>query len=173
MNDRLSREIHDLKKLAMKILKQLEEVRLYSFNPPKSAIDAYESSKELFAKLTEIFPEHSYLPTNPEPLGSGVLIDDEKTYAINWNLIGNPKGFHVVHYSSHEDFIKEQTRFERETFIYVDWYIDLFTDSLEFTKQLFDLGFKNIIITTNAPGLDVSDMPWIKRIIDKSPPWSK
>ena len=46
--------------------------------------------------------------------------------------------------------------------------------SFDFTKTLSKppYNFKNIIITTEAFGLDLAEMPWIKAIIKKDPPWN-
>jgi FixJ family two-component response regulator len=103
---------------------------------------------------------------------SGILIDDSPIVALYWNTIGKRFDKSVTHYSNIEAFLLDAPKLPRHTYLYVDWYLSPSVDGVEITKQLSEMGFKNIVITTNAYHLDISEMPWIQAVISKDPPWS-
>ena len=103
---------------------------------------------------------------------SGVLIDDDFISACIWNHVGQQYQKKVTHYLSGELFLQDVDQYSKDIFIYVDWYLKATLDGLELTKKLSGLGFKNIVVTTNSYDVKLEDLPWVKAVIQKDPPWN-
>jgi hypothetical protein len=137
--------------------------------------EAYKISKWANDEMNDLFPTTPEEQYNFE-FKSGVLVDDYHIYGDNWNHDGLQYGKHVTQYLSEQSFLADLQRYDRSTFLYIDWYLAPMKNSYNFIKHLghdlADHKFHNIIITTDETGLDLSTMPWVKAIIRKDPPWS-
>ncbi len=59
------------------------------------------------------------------------------------------------------------------TSIYVDSNLGNSVRGEVLAKELFEMGFKNVVLTTGYPTSKFKDLPYLKGIIGKRPPWSK
>lgn len=74
-------------------------------------------------------------------------------------------------YESVEAFFKEAAQFDKTTPIYIDSHLGEGIKGEEVSKSIFEMGFTNIYLATGYNPNDFGDLPWIKGIVGKSPPW--
>lgn len=164
------RHIHNLKKKLDVIAANSEQ--LLNNHDPALIKEIIEITNWMIMTIDDVFSKSKIKVDNKLNFESGVLIDDSESVAELWNLAGSKVGKSVIHFKTGHNFLHEMKNYDKKTFIYIDWYISEFQDSLALTKEIFENGFKNIFITTDANHLDIMQMPWVKEIISKNPPWS-
>ncbi len=168
-------QIHDLKKKLRILNAELDKMQSDPQHEAEHFAEAYKISKWVNNELDELFPVNRGEHYNFE-FKSGVLVDDYPIYGDNWNHDGLQYGKHVTQYLSAQSFLSDLERHDRATFLYIDWYLTPLKNSYDFIKylghDLKDQKFHNIIITTDETELNLSEMPWVKAIIRKDPPWS-
>jgi len=69
-----------------------------------------------------------------------------------------------------DKFLTETSKISINTIIYLDSNLGNGIIGEIEAKKIFDLGYKNIIITSAAPAFG-SPQPWIRNYISKYPPW--
>jgi signal transduction histidine kinase len=98
-----------------------------------------------------------------------VLIDDDKLMHIHWKMLYEKRGLEILTYFSVSDFLKEATLIDKGSIIYIDSNLSNdFKGEVE-SKNIYDLGFKTIYLTTGYTDFDIKPYPWIKDVLGKSP----
>ena len=163
--------IHDLKRKVKILNAELSRLASVTGGAEPKLIEICSTAKWVESELTDLFPE----PESPQGVAfeSGVLIEDSALVAAEWQMLGQQFGKTVDHYATGDLFLKNSIKYDRSTYIYIDWFISPFTDSLDLTQEVHRLGFTNIFITTHYVGLNLDTMPWVKAIIGKDPPWTQ
>ena len=67
------------------------------------------------------------------------------------------------------DFIERADEFDLNSKIFVDSNLGNGVKGEEVSKQIYNLGFKNIYICTGYQASEFPEMPWVKDIIGKDP----
>jgi signal transduction histidine kinase/FixJ family two-component response regulator len=106
-----------------------------------------------------------------EPLKNKmVLIDDDPLVRKLWQLSARAKNIDFKAYASPKDFMDASSEISKDTSLFID--VDLGESSgLEWSKDLFELGYKDLRITTGFDDIDLSGSPWIKEVLSKEPPF--
>lgn len=99
-----------------------------------------------------------------------VLIDNDRLIQLSWTLQAKAKNLAIRCFSSSKEFIQERNQFSHETPIFIDSDLGIEKGEIE-AKEIFSLGFKNITLCTGYSDMDISDYPWISKIISKRPPF--
>lgn len=101
-----------------------------------------------------------------------VLIDDDALIRTTWNTYGKMAGYSMFVYSTKKEFLAAKDQFDSGTPIYIDFKLkDETGDTV--SKELSELGFKNLYLATGYDDLNKNDYPWIVDIVGKMPPFKK
>lgn len=109
---------------------------------------------------------HSYGETS-----NIVFIDDDKSLTYAWKLYAATKGISIATYNSTSDFCQDMGLFHLNTCIYIDYDLNESISGQDFAKKLYEIGFRDIYLTTGYRDLVFPEMYWIKKVIGKSPPF--
>lgn len=101
-----------------------------------------------------------------------VLIDDNKLINEIWGIESKKHKKKIITFTSKNSFMKHYKRISKSTPIYLDLCLGK-ENGDEVAKQLFELGYKKLYITTGYDIKKVNKSPWIKDILGKEPPFSK
>ena len=97
-----------------------------------------------------------------------VFIDDDPANISRWQFFADHKKVKMVAYTRAEDFINEHDQYPRALPIYIDYHLETEKTGMEYAKEIYDLGFKEIFIATG--GVNVEKAPWVKAIVEKKFP---
>lgn len=101
-----------------------------------------------------------------------IFIDDDKTLTHAWVIRGKMKNKNVVTFNSIEEFRSSLIHFCRKDMpIYIDSNFGIGLTGQDYAKELYEKGFTNIYLSTGYKKEHFSDMPWIKGIVGKEPPF--
>lgn len=102
---------------------------------------------------------------------AAVLIDNDKFIHYSWSIKAKEKRVKLHHYYSINEFISNADQVPKNSDIYVDSDLGQSLPGEIESKKIFELGFRNIILATGFNDKDLKTTPWIKSIINKSPPF--
>jgi hypothetical protein len=100
-----------------------------------------------------------------------VFIDDDEVMRAIWGYAAEEAGRDIYTYSSFEEFVTEMDIYSKDTLIYIDSDLGNNTKGEICAKYIFDKGFTEIYLATGHPSDRFNNMPWIKSIIGKEPPF--
>jgi signal transduction histidine kinase len=101
-----------------------------------------------------------------------VLIDDDLLVHRVWSLQAKHVGKLVQTYVSGEMFYAAARQIDKTTPVYVDVKLGGQENGVDVAKQVYEMGFRDIFFTTGYTKDDVPDIPWIKGLVGKEPPWT-
>lgn len=96
-----------------------------------------------------------------------VLIDDDMFTHLNWKRAAKSKNVELTSFYSVKEFLSSSDNFELETSIYIDSNLG---DNLKgeiLSKEIYDLGFKNIFLATGMSEAEIEVPYWIKGVQGK------
>ena len=88
-----------------------------------------------------------------------------------WCFAAEEAGISISTYSSFKEFTNAMDNYNKNTIIYIDSDLGNNIKGELCAKTLFDKGFTEIHLTSGHPSAHFDDMPWIKTIIGKEPPF--
>jgi signal transduction histidine kinase/FixJ family two-component response regulator len=98
-----------------------------------------------------------------------VLIDNDELVRLNWKRTFEKKEENLDVYDSVADFLKKSGAYTSDIKVYVDSDLGNGLKGEVLSEEIFELGFKNINLTTGY-NVNKDDIPsWITSIIEKSP----
>ncbi len=100
-----------------------------------------------------------------------VLIDDDDTIRMSWELAAEEKGKTIDMYKNPNDFICAMHRYDKNTTIYIDSDLKSNLPGEIYAKHFYEKGFKEIHLASRYKADKFSKMVWIKSIIGKEPPF--
>ncbi|HND85585.1 MAG TPA: HAMP domain-containing sensor histidine kinase, partial [Pseudobdellovibrionaceae bacterium] len=111
----------------------------------------------------------------PENLFDGVLIDDSSEIHLVWNVHRNGKKIKIYPYP--KTFIEDCHSLDPRSPVFLDLHFGKHGEGLDFVKEIYSLGFKDITIVTSYAKAHVVIPPelrhMIKEVRGKIPPWAK
>ena len=110
------------------------------------------------------------IPTNE--CNKFVFIDDDEMMRTTWCFAAEEAGIRISTYSSFDEFIYAMDNYSKNTIIYIDSDLGNNIKGELCAKTLFDKGFTEIHLTSGHPSEHFDDMPWIKTIVGKEPPFA-
>lgn len=101
-----------------------------------------------------------------------ILIDDDPMIHGIWNISAKKAGKKLNIYFTENEFMQDIKNIDALTPIYIDVNLkdDIYGDII--SKHIFANGFKELYLTTGYEKSRFTDIPWIKGIIGKKPPWT-
>lgn len=100
-----------------------------------------------------------------------ILIDDDESMRIAWLFAAETKGKNISTFSSPDEVNKILNTINKHTVFYIDSELSTDLKGELYAKELYDKGFNNIYLTTGYPPSKFPNMPWIKEILGKDPPF--
>lgn len=102
-----------------------------------------------------------------------ILIDDDEIIHMSWQMEAESKKIKLACFKSVDDFLKASKHFEKNIQIFIDSNLQNDLKGEIESKKIYDLGFKNIILTTGYSKADIEKPAWIKEIVGKRPNFEK
>lgn len=102
-----------------------------------------------------------------------IFIDDNELMRMTWKLAAEESGIKLKVYSHPDDFINNMENFCTSSIIYMDSDFGTEIPGEQYAKILFDSGYENIHLTTGYSPGKFTNMPWLKSVIGKQPPFLK
>lgn len=100
-----------------------------------------------------------------------VLIDDDELIRMTWETSAKNQGVRLRCFEKFAEFIKIHEQFDKAVPIYIDSHLANETKGEIAAKSLFEIGFKNLYLCTGYQDSQFPEMPWIRAIVGKSPPF--
>lgn len=100
-----------------------------------------------------------------------VFIDDDEMMRTTWIFAAEDAGQSIATYASFEEFTKKLNNYNKNTIIYIDSDLGNNIKGETCAKELFDKGFSEIYLATGHSKDLFNEMPWIKSIVGKEPPF--
>jgi signal transduction histidine kinase len=100
-----------------------------------------------------------------------ILLDDEKLVRMSWQIMAEKHGINLVVCSSERELRDRLSSLPKQVPIYLDVHLNEPYAGIRIGRELSQMGFETIILTT---GLDSDELPkeaWISKVIGKTPPW--
>jgi hypothetical protein len=101
----------------------------------------------------------------------GYLIDDDELVCTTWELTARSSQRQIKVFSNLHSFVSASPTLNHQTPVYIDYGLLIPLGGLAAVAPLYNLGFTNLTITTGHTILPEPIEPYIKRVIDKMPPW--
>lgn len=102
---------------------------------------------------------------------SMVLIDDDELVRLTWSLAARRTNISISLYETIDEFIGDSVRHPLETPIFVDSMLRNGVIGESESKRVYDLGFKNLSITTAKSNLEITPPEWICNVVNKRFPF--
>lgn len=100
-----------------------------------------------------------------------IFIDDDEELTEAWKMLGDKVGKKVITYNRIEEFRAEMDNYTKNIPIYIDSNLNSELSGELFAKELYDKGFLNLYLATGYDASFFGEMPWIKEIVEKTPPF--
>jgi PAS domain S-box-containing protein len=101
-----------------------------------------------------------------------VLIDDNAQIRKIWHLEAEENELLLWSFASIADFKPVLNQLDKKTSIYIDSNLGEGIKGEDYAKELYQAGFKELYLASGFPPDYFSNMPWIKKITGKKPPFS-
>ena len=101
-----------------------------------------------------------------------VLIDDDPITHLNWRNAAKQAGKRLKGFWRPEVFFKIAGNLNRSIPIYIDSELGDSVKGELVAKEISAMGFEHIILTTGHASGKFRDMPWLKAVMAKEPPWT-
>lgn len=108
---------------------------------------------------------------DPQKTHDIILIDNDEIVCSSWIFAASKAGISLLTYSSPHEFNRDSKKLLKDTPIYIDSDLDEGIKGELFAKELYKEGFTNIHISTGYPQNQFKNIPWIKSVIGKEPPF--
>jgi anti-sigma regulatory factor (Ser/Thr protein kinase) len=145
----------------------------------RNAIHNFQGSLELVENTSSGATFKIFIPNAVQPIDESktqikkpagiVLIDDDKFIRINWARHFKARGITFNSFSTINDFIENQKLISKDFYIYVDSCLSDGSKGEVESQKIYELGFKNIFLSTGYEKSTINKPSWIKDIIPKSP----
>ena len=112
-----------------------------------------------------------HLSTNPIDNDVVVFIDDDELMRMTWLFAAEQAEKHVDVYAHPTEFITQMAKYNKDTIIYIDSELGDELSGQIFAKEIYDNGFKEIYLATGHPSDSFGDLPWLKSVVGKTPPF--
>jgi FixJ family two-component response regulator len=100
-----------------------------------------------------------------------ILIDDSTVNRAHWELMARMYHKKLITFGRPNEFYTNMNKFDKNANIYIDANLSNGVKGEDVAKDLSKKGFERIYITTGYPLEEYGHKPWIKGVIDKTPPF--
>ena len=103
---------------------------------------------------------------------SAVLLDNDPTMSAVWKFAAKRAGVSLQNFTKPDELTQALQKLHKDTAIFLD--VNLGEGEIrgaDLARDISNAGYRNITLTTGEPPHLYSNLPWIKHVIGKSPPW--
>jgi signal transduction histidine kinase len=101
-----------------------------------------------------------------------VHIDDDELMRMSWEFNAKKAGKKIMSLKDPEGVREKLKEIPKETLFYIDSYLgENVISGQELAKELFEMGYENLYMSTGYEANNFDNMPWIKGVIGKEAPW--
>lgn len=100
-----------------------------------------------------------------------IQIDDDPDLCSCWRMEADAQGKRIKTYITPEDFFKEAHMFDLATLICIDAKLGDGVRGEHVAKEIYDIGFRTIYLSTGYSADSFGQFSWITKIIGKEPPF--
>lgn len=147
----------------------MNEYDLFDLEPKKTSreLKIVPNTKE--SEVVDLFPKtNSFESLKSKEVA--VLIDDDPLVRKVWEMKASSLKMSLRTFSSTKDFMSQASSLPMDADIYVDVDLGGVRGDL-WSKELAEMGFKNLYLTTGFEDIDLSQFPWLKDRFSKEPPF--
>ena len=99
-----------------------------------------------------------------------VLIDNDNMGRRVWEIAARKKKIKLSCFAKASEVFFQIDQFDKSTTFYIDSNLDT-EKGEDVARKLYDLGYHNLYLATGYSPSHFGEMPWIKGILGKDPPW--
>lgn len=103
---------------------------------------------------------------------TAVLIDDDALVHMTWKVAARSARVALKQFRNPADFFANYEGLSKDTTIYIDSDLGDGLKGEEIAQIIHATGFKTIYLETGHRPGSFPDMPWIKKVLGKDPPWA-
>lgn len=107
----------------------------------------------------------------PHPPSQNFLLDNDELVCLTWSAKALKRNIQFEYSSNQEDFWSKAKFANKNANFYIDSELGNGLKGETIALKLFELGFKNIYLTTGYDKEKFSDLSFIKSVISKAPPF--
>jgi len=111
------------------------------------------------------------LPAFPQRKKCNILIDNDELIRTIWLMQAKKEKIALQVFRNSKSFLDVCDSFDLDSSIYIDSELDDGEKGEESSLELFNLGFKNIILVTGHPKEKFETFAHISQVVGKEPPW--
>jgi hypothetical protein len=100
-----------------------------------------------------------------------VLIENDALVHMTWKVAARISGVTLKAFRNPADFLLICDTIPKKTPVYIDSDLGDGIKGEEIARTIYEKGFKTIYLETGNPPDSFPNMPWIKKIMGKEPPW--
>lgn len=100
-----------------------------------------------------------------------IMIDDNINLSMAWEMAAEENGVSIKTYNNPNDFMTDAGMFDKSIKIYIDINLINEINGIELSRWAYKEGFENLYLITGDRSGDFPEMPWIKEILGKMPPF--
>jgi hypothetical protein len=98
-----------------------------------------------------------------------ILLDDDALVRMTWEMRAKQKNKNILSLSSSAELWANIKEIDLENIIYIDVHLANEESGLDLSKELFNMGFKNLYLATGYEPETFANVTWIKGVIGKTP----
>ncbi|MGZ3768637.1 MAG: sensor histidine kinase [Bdellovibrio sp.] len=99
-----------------------------------------------------------------------ILIDDDELIHMSWEMVAKENQKSYVGFRNYNDFLKEAEKIDPSAMIFIDSNLGTEKPGELIAKEIFEMGFHNVFLSTGYNADSFQNMPWIKGVVGKSFP---
>jgi FixJ family two-component response regulator len=100
-----------------------------------------------------------------------VLIDDDELVRLTWKMSAREHAQEFKSFGNIADFLQQRSQFDFSTLIYLDSNLGNGVKGEDVAHDLYSMGYRELYLATGYDPSSFGDLPWIKRIVGKDPPF--
>jgi len=102
-----------------------------------------------------------------------ILIDDNATLTLAWELDATDCGYDIAVFNDADEFKATQHELDKCATLYIDINLQKSYSGIELAKWAYEAGFPPAILITGGDTSDIAPAKWIKKAQGKTPPFCK
>ncbi|MEW6057487.1 MAG: hypothetical protein AB1540_12820 [Bdellovibrionota bacterium] len=100
-----------------------------------------------------------------------VLLDDDFLVHMTWKMVAKRLGKNLTVFESVEKLRENLAHIPKSTPVYIDSGLGNGVRGEDIAQQLFKDGYQNLYLATGRSLEELPELPWIKKVVGKEPPW--
>lgn len=98
-----------------------------------------------------------------------VVLDNDDLVIMTWNIAAQENSKSILCFSHRDELFAKLSEIDHNSPFYVDENLGNEIKGEIVTKELFELGFKNLYLATGYPADQFKHITWVKAVVDKEP----